>query len=141
MRRSHWLALVVAALCLAACGGGPAARPARTTLAAPALRAAASARGALVGSALAASHLAADPAYAKVAGSQFNSVTPENEMKWESVEPRRGQFDWSGADAIVTFAEAHGQRIRGHNLVWHQQLPSWLTGGSFLPGRAPPTAA
>jgi endo-1,4-beta-xylanase len=101
--------------------------------AAPALRAAASARGVLVGTALAASHLAADPAYAQVAASQFNSVTPENEMKWEVVEPRRGQFDWSGADAIVTFAEAHGQRIRGHTLVWHQQLPTWLTGGSFSP--------
>jgi endo-1,4-beta-xylanase len=99
------------------------------------LRSAASARGALVGTALAASHLAADPDYAQVAGAQFNSVTPENEMKWESVEPRRGQFDWSGADAIVAFAEAHGQRIRGHNLVWHQQLPSWLTGGSFSPAQ------
>jgi endo-1,4-beta-xylanase len=52
-------------------------------------------------------------------------------MKWEVVEPTRGSFDWSGADEIVAFAQAHNQKVRGHTLLWHNQLPGWLTGGTF----------
>jgi endo-1,4-beta-xylanase len=83
------------------------------------------------GSAIAAQHLSSDDTYAKIAGEQFSQVTPENEMKWGVVEPVRGQFDWAGADAIVAFAQAHNQKIRGHTLVWYQQLPDWLANGGF----------
>jgi len=38
-------------------------------------------------------------------------------------------FDWSGADRLVKFAEQHGQKVRGHTLLWHNQLPDWLTSG------------
>jgi endo-1,4-beta-xylanase len=69
------------------------------------------------------------PDYAKIAGEQFSSVTPGNEMKWETVEPTRGVYDWSGGDRLVSFARAHGQLVRGHVLLWHNQLPSWLTTG------------
>jgi endo-1,4-beta-xylanase len=50
-------------------------------------------------------------------------------MKWQVVEPTQGQYDWSGGDRLVRFAEAHGQLVRGHVLLWHNQLPSWLTTG------------
>jgi endo-1,4-beta-xylanase len=50
-------------------------------------------------------------------------------MKWQVVEPTRGHYDWSGGDRLVAFAEAHGQLVRGHTLVWHNQLPDWLTTG------------
>ena len=97
----------------------------------PTLRSVADGRGVKIGTALAANHLSADATYASIAAAQFNSVTPENEMKWSVVEPNRGQFNWSGADQIVNFAQSHGQRVRGHNLVWHSQLPGWLTSGQF----------
>ena len=64
--------------------------------------------------------------YRDLAAAQLTSVTPENAMKWESVEPVRGQFRWRSADALVAFAKANGQKVRGHTLVWHSQLPSWL---------------
>jgi endo-1,4-beta-xylanase len=68
-------------------------------------------------------------AYAQVTGDQFSTVTPGNEMKWQIVEPTRGTYDWSGGDRLVAFAQAHGQLVRGHTLVWHNQLPTWLTTG------------
>jgi endo-1,4-beta-xylanase len=67
--------------------------------------------------------------YATITGEQFSTVTPGNEMKWQIVEPIRGAYDWSGGDRLVAFAEQHDQLVRGHTLVWHNQLPSWLTDG------------
>lgn len=69
------------------------------------------------------------PQYTAILEEQFSAVTPANEMKWQVVEPQQGVFDWSGADRLVSFAEAHGQRVRGHTLLWHNQLPTWLTTG------------
>lgn len=68
-------------------------------------------------------------AYAKIAGEQFSSVTPGNEMKWQVVEPTQGAYNWAPADRLVTFARHHGQLVRGHVLMWRNQLPNWLTTG------------
>jgi endo-1,4-beta-xylanase len=62
-----------------------------------------------------------------LAGSQFDMVTPQNEMKWDTVEPNNGQFNFGPGDAVVNFANAHNERVRGHNLVWHAQLPNWMS--------------
>jgi endo-1,4-beta-xylanase len=69
------------------------------------------------------------PSYAAIAGSQFSVVTPGNGMKWQIVEPAPGSYDWSQADQLVAFARANRQLIRGHTLLWHNQLPDWLTTG------------
>jgi endo-1,4-beta-xylanase len=52
-------------------------------------------------------------------------------MKWQLVEPRRGDFSYAAADSLVQFAIVNNQRVRGHTLVWHNQLPTWLTQGNF----------
>lgn len=62
-----------------------------------------------------------------VAAAQFDMVTPGNEMKWDTIEPSRGAFNFAPADRIVAFAQAHAMRVRGHNLVWHSQLPGWVS--------------
>lgn len=56
----------------------------------------------------------------------FNSITTENEMKFESLEATEGVFDYSTADAMVALARSHGMKVRGHTLVWHRQTPAWM---------------
>jgi endo-1,4-beta-xylanase len=70
-----------------------------------------------------------DPSLSQITADQFSVLTPGNEMKWQVVEPTQGNFNWTGADNLVNFAEGHEQRVRGHTLVWHNQLPNWLTQG------------
>ncbi|KUN73136.1 endo-1,4-beta-xylanase [Streptomyces canus] len=104
--------------------------PAPTASAADApLRDLAAAKGKVMGTAVTGSKLTGT--YGDLAGAQFNSLTPGNAMKWGSVEPTRGSYNWAEADQILNFAEAHGQQVRGHTLVWHSQNPSWLTNGTW----------
>jgi endo-1,4-beta-xylanase len=108
-------ALILAACVLASCGGGHKDRAVREL---PKLgpRAGVAVRADLLG----------DPGYAAVL-TAFGSVTPENELKWESVEPQRGHYDFGPADRIVDFAQQHQMAVRGHTLVWYQQNPGWLS--------------
>jgi endo-1,4-beta-xylanase len=85
----------------------------------------------LIGTAVNTDLLGSDPTYTAILDREFNSVTPENAMKWESVEAQRGVLDFSAADRLVAHARAHHQIVRGHTLVWHSQLPAWLTSGTF----------
>ncbi|SEE30759.1 endo-1,4-beta-xylanase [Streptomyces sp. 3213] len=93
------------------------------------LRDLAAAKGKVVGTAVTGSKLTGS--YGDIAGAQFGSLTPGNAMKWGTVEPTQGSFDWTEADQIVAFAQAHDQQVRGHTLVWHNQNPSWLTNGTW----------
>ena len=56
----------------------------------------------------------------------FNSITPENDMKWARLRPAEDSFDFTNADALVEFAKSNHMRVRGHTLVWHMQNPAWL---------------
>ncbi len=95
------------------------------------LRANADRVGLAIGTALAADPLRNESIYGTVAAREFNIVVAENAMKMGPLRPSRTTFFWNDADAIVAFAQANGMRVRGHTLVWHNQLPSWLTNGSF----------
>jgi endo-1,4-beta-xylanase len=85
----------------------------------------------LVGTAVNTTALANDAGYRSAIAREFNSVTPENVMKWETVEPQQGVTDYTAAEGLLRFARANHQVVRGHTLVWHSQLPSWLTSGTF----------
>lgn len=58
--------------------------------------------------------------------SHFNTITPENVMKAEVINPERGVYNFGPADAVVEFAERHDMFIVGHTLVWHNQTPGWF---------------
>lgn len=77
---------------------------------------------------------AADPvlivreaAYAETLVREFDSITPENAMKWGPVHPTELGWNFAGADRLVEFAEANHMRVHGHTLVWHRQLPHWIS--------------
>jgi endo-1,4-beta-xylanase len=91
------------------------------------LRAAAARAGRYIGTAFETQHLH-DAAFRDTVAREFNSLTPENEMKWESIEPRPGGFAFAAGDALVRFAREHDMRVRGHTLVWHSQLAGWVKG-------------
>jgi endo-1,4-beta-xylanase len=83
-------------------------------------------RGIEVGTAVRADALKRNRAYRQIVAAQFSTVTPENELKWDYVEPSRGEFRFDGADEIVDMAREAGQKVRGHTLVWFAQLPDWV---------------
>jgi endo-1,4-beta-xylanase len=60
----------------------------------------------------------------------FNSITPENDMKWERIHPRPDAgpagYNFEDADKYVEFGEKNGMFIVGHCLIWHSQVPRWV---------------
>lgn len=122
--------LKVASLALAGAlpGAGSIARAEATTevSGARSLRAHAEARGLLVGCAVVPGRLANEPDYAGTVAAQSGILVAENVMKWKALRPAPDKFDFRGADAILAFASAHEQKVRGHNLCWHEALPDWF---------------
>jgi len=92
--------------------------------AATTLGASAAAKGRYFGAAIAAGKLG-DSTYTRILTTEFNAVTPENEMKWDATEPSRGTFNYTNGDRILNQGIAMGAKVRGHALLWHAQQPSW----------------
>jgi endo-1,4-beta-xylanase len=70
-----------------------------------------------------------DPHVEALVPRHFNSITTENELKWERVHPEPGRYDFGPADQAIAFAERHGLAVIGHVLLWHQQTPDWVFAG------------
>ena len=88
-----------------------------------------------VGSAVRAADLTGESAF--LLTKHFNSMTSENDMKWDATQATEGTFTFANADAQVAFAKANNMLVRGHTLVWHQQVPTWVfndaTGNPMTP--------
>ena len=57
---------------------------------------------------------------------QFNSISPENVLKWMSIHPQPDSYNFKEADSYVEFGEKNKMFIIGHTLVWHSQVPGWV---------------
>jgi endo-1,4-beta-xylanase len=130
MKRIVPLSLLALALsCTSASSPIPDARP--TVTPAPSLRALAHERGIGIGAAVSAGPLRREPLYGETLAREFSMLTTENAAKFGPVHPEPDRYDFADADFIVGFAEAHDMQVRGHTLVWHNQLPAWLTDGTW----------
>ena len=115
------IAVVVALVTLGGCS-----RPAPAPVSAPAQPALkdAFAQTFRIGAALnAAQFEERDTLGAALVKTHFNTISPENVLKWESVHPRPGVYDFTRADRYVEFGVRNGMFIVGHTLVWHNQTP------------------
>jgi endo-1,4-beta-xylanase len=67
-----------------------------------------------------------DTAGVRLIKEHFNSITPENCMKSEVLQPEEGKFDFALADQYVDFGQKNNMFIVGHTLIWHSQAPKWF---------------
>jgi endo-1,4-beta-xylanase len=95
-----------------------------TAEAASTLGASAAQTGRYYGAAIAGGKLG-DSTYTRILSTEFNSVTAENEMKWDATEPSQGRFTYTNGDRILSQGQSIGAKVRGHALLWHQQQPGW----------------
>ena len=137
MRKAHRMLVVAAAVTATVLAGAtaanaltsPAKLPGQFHPPADSLGALAAPINLRIGNAVNMDKLNVDAAYTSIVANQFSTVTPENVMKWDSIEPTQGQLNFGPGDRLISFAQQHGQLVRGHTLLWHNQLPGWLTTG------------
>ncbi len=56
----------------------------------------------------------------------WNQITPENETKWDAIEPSRGNFTFGGADRSANYAKQHNFPFKYHTFIWGAQYPKWM---------------
>ncbi len=83
--------------------------------------------GRLAGAAVSQSPFQADETYRGILNSDFNYVTPENVAKWGELQPNNAnEWSFEATDAMLESSESNDQLFKGHALVWHVQLPSFI---------------
>ncbi|KAK4032142.1 glycoside hydrolase superfamily [Parachaetomium inaequale] len=90
------------------------------------LREAAAKKDTLIGSGAINPTYLDDPQFAAVLGEQFNSLSPENEMKWSFLNPTEGHYNWDAIDRLVQFAEDNDMAVKGHGIISGCCNPDYL---------------
>lgn len=90
------------------------------------LRAEASKQDILIGSGAINPTYLNDSNFAGVLATQFNSLSPENEMKWSFINPAKGHYNWDTLDRLVSFAEDNNMVVKGHGLISSCCNPDFL---------------
>ena len=98
------------------------------------LRQLADERGIRVGAAAAPAYFG-EAQYGATLAREFNQLEPENAMKFGPIHPGPATYNFDPADTLVNFAKTNNMAVRGHTLVWHNQLPAWLSGGGYTPSQ------
>ncbi len=120
---------IVAALVTVTMGLAAAAIPVASASAnsSPTLRELAAGEGILIGSGAINPNYLDEPRFGEVLADQFNSLSPENELKWNFVQPQEGTFDFAGLDRLVDFAEDNHMAVKGHGLISGCCNPDYVT--------------
>jgi endo-1,4-beta-xylanase len=95
-------------------------------------------KGLLIGAALNRRQIeGGDPVSLGIVTRQFNSISPENILKWGAVHPDPERYVFEPVDKYVALAKENDLAAIGHVLVWHQQTPGWVFAGEAggRPGR------
>ncbi|WP_313395451.1 endo-1,4-beta-xylanase [Sphingobium yanoikuyae] len=119
MKRREFLAGGMALAATLPAGVAAAAMP-------PGLATHARAKGRYFGAAVKSRQLREDAGFTQAVAQECNILVQEYELKRGTTEPKPGQYDFSGADQIIDFAQKHDMRARGHALVWYAAQPKWL---------------
>ncbi len=69
---------------------------------------------------------ASDTAAVRLLRTEFNSITPENVMKWEEIHPVPDTYNFDISDTYVALGEKYDMNIIGHTLLWHSQIGPWM---------------
>ena len=59
-----------------------------------------------------------DPKYAAIASAQYGALEPGNSMKMYALEPSEGQYSFSSADTVASFAQDHGLHVTASAPIW-----------------------
>ncbi len=92
------------------------------------LKAHAHRHGLLAGCAVAPAILRDEPTYGAVLAEQYSLMVATSAMKFGRLSPKPGVYNFDDADSLLAFATEHQIRMRGHNFIWHEQLPPWFAG-------------
>ena len=80
-----------------------------------------------VGAAVNVTLMKSNTKYAGIVTKEYNSVTPENAMKFASLHTAQNTYNYTDADYLVSYAQLNSKRVHGHNLIWYTSLPTWVT--------------
>jgi endo-1,4-beta-xylanase len=127
MTHRRLIAAMIAALFIVGCSSTDAPPDDDDPVDDSTLRGAAARHGLSIGVAVGTGLQRTDARFAQVLAREFNILTAENTMKPAAIQPAQGTFSWNEPDQLVTFAEAQDIEVRGHTLLWHEALPSWMT--------------
>ncbi|GCB24573.1 endo-1,4-beta-xylanase C [Aspergillus awamori] len=90
------------------------------------LKEVAESKGILIGSGAINPNYLNDSLFATVLADQFQSLAPENELKWTFIHPTPGHYNWNATDRLVSFAEKHNMVVKGHGLISSCCNPDYL---------------
>ena len=92
----------------------------------PGLAAIAAGRGFVYGASIQLPLVDSDKPYAALAALECGLLMPDYETKMAILQPKEGVFNFAPIDKLIAWGRAHGKPVRGHGLIWHQDLPDWV---------------
>ena len=86
----------------------------------------AAAKGLIYGATSYKQALSLEPEFAARFAQECAMLVPEWDLKWKALRPTPDSFDFTIGDWLVKFARDRNKLVRGHTLVWHEDLPDWF---------------